>query len=142
MSKNADVKTYLKEIRVIAKDATAQVLNALALQIEGQTKANIVENNQVDTGFMLNSVYSVTPVGSTYGDTNPSGTELSPINGYVERTIAPEVKVADGGAAVAVGADYAVYQEAKQSFLLRAAETVAQQAGAVCEPVFKEYVRD
>ena len=142
MSDRSKVTTYLKEIKLIAKNANAQALQALALQIEGQTKVNIVENDQVDTGFMLNSVYSVGPNGSTYGDTDASGTTLSPINGYVERNIAPEVKVDDGGAAVAVGAEYAVYQEAKQSFLLRAAETVAQQAGATVEPVFQEYVHD
>jgi hypothetical protein len=117
------------QVKALAKAATNAAIAALAFQIEGQTKANIVANNQVDTGFMLNSVYSVTPGGSTYGETG---------SGNAERTIAPEVSVNEG-AAVAVGAEYAAFQEAKKSFLIRAVETVATQAEAICGPIFKEY---
>lgn len=142
MKVTGKVTTYVKEIRMLAKEANEAALAAIALQLEGQTKANIVANDQVDTGFMLNSVYSVTSRDSTYGDTMASGPMQNVSGEYVERKMAPEVKVGPGEGAVAVGAEYAVFQEAKKSFLLRAAEQVAQQVGAIVEPIYAEVVHD
>ena len=139
MPQGSKVTTYLKEIKVTAKGATARALQALALQIEAQTKVNITENDQVDTGFMLNSVYTIFEGGSTYGQTDASGPRLDRMAEIVERRIAPEAGLEEGAlAAVCVGAEYAVFQEARHSFLQRAAESVASQAGAICEPVFAE----
>jgi hypothetical protein len=140
MPQQAKVTTYLKEIKVRVKNGSTKALQQLALQIEGQTKANITANNQVDTGFMLNSVYTIFEGSSTYGNTDASGTKLDRMAEFVERKIAPEESLeGDAVAAVCVGAEYAVFQEARQSFLQTAAEQVATQAGAICEPVFEEF---
>lgn len=107
-------------LRAIA-DATPEMLLAIGLQIEGQAKANIVANGQVDTGFMLNSVYTTDGGnGSTYATAQRQASSKS---GDAE--MAPQAAPPPGGVAVAVGADYAIHQETRNSFLYRAAEMVA-----------------
>ena len=68
------------------------ILTEVAIAIEAQTKINIVDNGQVDTGFMLNS--------------------------------AGHEPAKDGKAAAFVAAEYAIYQEARRSFLYKAGEQV------------------
>ena len=46
--------------------AADDAVTALAFQVEGQAKINVRENGQIDTGFMLNSIYTVAPEGNTY----------------------------------------------------------------------------
>jgi hypothetical protein len=113
---------------------------AIAHQIEGQAKANIASNDQIDTGFMLNSVHTVTPAGGTYDQTQPSGKYNSRRTGKeVDRTRAEQISLPpNASAAVAVAADYAIHQEVQNSFLYRAAEQVASQVGATVEQVAKE----
>lgn len=43
-----------------------KVVRKTALDLEGNVKKHIVANGQVDTGFMLNSTYTVTMQRSTY----------------------------------------------------------------------------
>lgn len=117
------VNWYADKVVVAALEAVN--LPAIALQIEGQAKANIVENDQIDTGFMLNSVYSTGPEGSTYGAAKSEASKKNPAGG-----MAPEVDP-QGGAAVAVGAEYSIFQEMRESFLYRAAELVASQIQGV-----------
>jgi hypothetical protein len=128
----ADVKIYLKEVRLYTKQRSREGLDALALQVEAHTKANIVGNNQVDTGFMLNSTYSVLSTGSGHGAAQSAAQNSDP-----EQIMAPPVMI-DDGAAVAVGAYYAVYQEARQSFLVKAAEQAAAETDATLEKVWKD----
>jgi hypothetical protein len=41
-----------------------------------------------------------------------------------------------------VGANYAIYQESKKSFLYAGAEEAAREAGGTCERVFSREVHD
>lgn len=112
----ANVKWYGDNVLAQVKVASQKMADEAALLIEGQAKANIVNNGQVDTGFMLNSTYSVT-----------SGANSHSAGSHPER---PDRKAAPAqtpgaGAVVGVAAEYALWQELEQSFLFRAAEDVA-----------------
>lgn len=68
------------------------IMTEIAIAIEAETKRNIVDNGQVDTGFMLNS----------------TGHEPAK----------------NGRASTFVAAEYAIFQEARRSFLYKAGEQV------------------
>ena len=139
----AEVNLRLDHVNVIVEKATEEALAALALQIEGQAKANIADNDQIDTGFMMNSVYTITRRDSTYNAADPSGKYTNKAGESVGRKLAPEERLpSDATAGVIVGASYAIYQEQSDSFLFKAAEQVAQQAGGICNPVYRDEVHD
>lgn len=99
-------------------------IEKVAFQVEAQTKANIQENGQIDTGFMLNSVYAVTDSGSTYDATDPSGFYMNQGGEGQERSRANQIGLQGADAAVAVAADYAIWQELRRSFLWRSVQSV------------------
>lgn len=141
--KGGTVKFYLDHVLLKTAAASDAALEAAALQIEAQTKVNIQNNNQIDTGFMLNSTYVVTPRLSTYDETDPGGTQFDRFGHLVEREIAPQVSLPDNArAAVVVGAEYAVYQEDQKPFFYPAAETVAGQIKGTTEKIFQEHLND
>jgi len=79
------------------KPAAKAVVRKVAFDAEGQIKAQITANDQIDTGFMRNSVYVVTSEESTYkGGENALSETVKPSN---------ELE-----AYVAVAAEYAAYQ--------------------------------
>ncbi len=119
----ADVVFYLDKILVKVEEAGKQSLEAIAHQIEGQAKANVVANDQVDTGFMLNAIYV----------TSGPGTDYSQAKGGSGR-MAPEVDAGEDKVAVVAGAEYSIFQEARNSFLFRAAE----QVGGIVEKIGRE----
>lgn len=119
-------------VRGRSRDATAR----LAFQIEGQTKVNITNNGQVDTGFMRNSVYTMLPGGNA--EIQHSGVLINSEGRPVERRMAQTPPLGDADAAVTVGAEYAIWQELANSFLYRAAEQVAAQAEATLVEVFRD----
>jgi hypothetical protein len=134
----AKVDLHLDHVRIRVKDATEEGLHALGLQVEGITKRNITVNDQVDTGFLLNSIYVESKKGSTFAQT------WSSRPGASQTTKADRVVLTGEFAEVAVhvSAIYAIFQEMKNAFLRPAANEAAQQVGAVMEPVFKRVVRD
>lgn len=95
----------LIEIIAAMQVASEQIIKKGAFDIKAQAAHNIVDNDQVDTGFMKSSVYVVTHDSSTYGTGNkepPEGAELLP------EVDAPSKR---DEAIVAVGASYGIYQE-------------------------------
>ena len=137
----AKVNLNLDHVLVKVRGATDAALEAIALQIEGVTRVNIQRNGQIDTGFMVNSVYSVSKRSTTYGDTRGSGTQTNRQGQGVLRKIAPPANLpSHASAAVAVGAEYAIFQELKKPFLFPAAETVAGYAEGTAEKVYKEMI--
>ena len=140
----AEVHLKLDHVNMVVEKATDEALAALALQIAGQTTTNIANNNQIDTGFMMNSVYAITRHSSTYKDADPTGEYRSRKTGqHVGRKLAPEQRLpSDAAAGVIVGANYAIYQETQDSFLFKAAEQVARDADGICEPVYRNEVHD
>jgi len=104
-----------KLFKAVDNDLLPMILEQLAQQGEGQVKANINANNQIDTGFMVNSVYAVGPKSyDTYGQVERHGKK--------GQTPAARIKPRKDTAIVAVAAEYAIYQEAKQSFLFKMLE--------------------
>ena len=128
------VDMHLDHVMMRVEGATDEVLHALALQVEGVTKRNIVSNGQIDTGFMLNSVYSASEKGNTFGETwaGPAGKK------------APKLRLPNlfSAAAVHVSAIYAIFQEMMEPFLRPAASEVASYSKGVAESVYKRALHD
>lgn len=140
-SQGNDVKLYLDHVRIEVKDATEEVLKALAMRVVERAQLNIRENDQIDTGFMVNSGYAIWKDGSTYGQTEKSG-EFSGANGQsVRREIAPEESLpGDAAAGVVFGANYAIYQEAAKPFLYPGAEAAAKEFEGEAERIYKDNI--
>jgi hypothetical protein len=131
-----EVNWYKEEVIAHFTGLNRKGLAAVAARIEGQAKINIVANDQVDTGFMLNTVYHVAEDGSSYGQTDSGGYYTNQEGQQVQREAAPEAPLPAGyDALVAVGANYAIFQEMAESFLYQALLDVAAEAGSIIETV-------
>ncbi len=100
----ADSFNHFSNIAEALPQVLSQVVRKTAFDAQGHIQGFIRSNGQIDTGFMVNSVYTVTSEGSTY-----SGGEKA----------LPEVGRPDNPqtAYVAVGAAYAVYQNYGSRFM-------------------------
>jgi len=141
----AKVDMHLDHVMMRVEGATDEVLHALALQVEGVTKRNIVNNNQVDTGFMLNSVYSASEKGDTFGETWGAGSYYGKKSDSMKDvTKARKLRLPNlfSAAAVHVSAMYAIFQEMMDPFLRPAADEVASYSKGVAESVYKRALHD
>ncbi len=129
----SSVRVNLRTDQVLKDFSRARVdtMINLAEALVKQTRSNIEENDQVDTGFMRASTYYVVQAPkmarhSTYNETWADGEYFSRRSGKMEkREKAPEESLIEGAMGlVCVGAIYAQEQELKQSFLYKAAEDV------------------
>jgi len=84
----------------------AKVLLAGAFVLEGEAKQNVQRMKAIDTGFMLNSIYSVTASESGYAKARSEATGRSD-----DGEMFPEYKPPKAAAAVCVGAEYGMYVE-------------------------------
>lgn len=145
---DAEVRLRLDHVRTTIRGATQKALEAVAFQTEGRAKVKVRDNDQIDTGFMLNSIYTVTPGTTGYPAARGAAeakTKSKRTGSEVDHSgnMAPAQQLPDGvAAAVVVGANYAIYQEVQQSFLYAGAEEAAREAGGTCEKVFREEVHD
>lgn len=137
----AEVRMYLDHVRTTLKDATRQVLDQYALQTAARTKLNIQQNGQIDTGFMLNSVAAITSSG-IQGEQDPSGVYENKAGEQVLRILAIRPELGDAQAAVWVGAEYAIWQELRRSFLYAAGMLTAIEFGGTAEVIYKEHFHD
>ena len=64
---NGKVDFYTDKVLVEIRTATRESIEAVAHRIEERAKANIVANDQFDTGAMVNGVYVVFPDSDNYG---------------------------------------------------------------------------
>jgi hypothetical protein len=121
-----------------AERAERDLLYRLALQGEAHAKVNIVNNDQVDTGFMLNSTYAVGPAGkeSDYPAAQSAASAAAARAGAVRRMM-PREQVPDHTAAICTGAEYAIYQEARRTFLYKALEQLKADFPSVVGQVKK-----
>lgn len=139
MAGKGKVDWYAEDVVLKLEQTTRRGLEQLAAYIDGETKLQIVDNDQVDTGFMVNSVYHKSDGGSTYADANQTGDYINQDGDLVERELAPEADLPpEYDALVCVGANYAIFQEMEQPFLYPALLKGAQQAKAIIEKVAKE----
>lgn len=77
--------------------SSSQIVRKTAFDLQAQIQANIRANDQIDTGFMVNSVYVVTSDNSTYGGGKNALPEVGkPPDKYTAYT--------------AIAAYYAIYQ--------------------------------
>jgi hypothetical protein len=127
---DAKVKLHLDHVKLTVENATDEVLHALALQVEGTAKRNIVANDQIDTGFMLNSGYTQSKVSSTFADTWLAGEDKK----------ASQLPAPQNGALVHWSALYSIFQEMMQPFLRTAADEVAGQAKGIAEPIYRKAI--
>ena len=139
-----DVDLYLDHVKVVVNEATMEVLKALAFRIAGRAQVNIRTNNQIDTGFMVNSIYPIWSNGSNFREaleaaaaqTTSSKTGRSV--DHSEDMSEEPTKPTKDAAGVVVGANYAIYQESIQPFLYPAAEAAAQEFGGEASKIYKE----
>ena len=97
-------------------------LDEIAAEGAGRAKQNIVRNGQVDTGFMLNSVYSVGPNSNSY-----SGGEKSEA----------ARRVGENEALFGASAEYALINELKKAFVYPAAESLANDTPGILKKNIK-----
>lgn len=127
---DAQVRWYEQDAILYFGEKERKLLSKLALQCEAFAKINIQQNGQIDTGFMLNSTYAITPTESRYGETWESGEYKSSSGGKsVERRRVESLPQPRDSAAVHCAAEYAIYQEIRQSFLYRALEQLQEAFG-------------
>lgn len=112
-----------------------KALYAGGLVIEGNAKRNVVQKDIVDTGFLLNSVYTATQEQSGY----------SGISEPAERAgmLLSEERPGPKEAIVSVGAEYAIYHEmgtagmAARPFMRPAVDESPQQIAEAIAGVLK-----
>ena len=144
MSEDVEVKLYLDHVRVEVEKATIEVLKALGFRIVERAQLNIRSNDQIDTGFMVNSIYPIWVDGSGYSKAAGQAAEQThskKTGREVDHTndMAPEEQLpSDAAAGVVVGAVYAIYQEALNPFLYPAAEQSASEFGGIAEKIYRE----
>lgn len=126
----SDVKWYGAEVKMLVERATKKLLNQIVFQGEGHTKVNIRENGQIDTGFMVNSVYAVSAERDSYAESRGGAQACNP-----KATMSQEIRPGHNEAILAVGAEYAIYQEARQSFLWKAVEQLQAEFPQIARTV-------
>lgn len=130
------VNWYGKDVSLQVNKASQAILDKLATLGEGLAKTNIRENDQIDTGFMMNSMAAITSDG--VGDVAPSGEYPNRSGELVMRQSVSLPAAEEGAAGIGCAAEYAIHQEMKRSFLYRALEQLRDQFGGVIEEVAKE----
>lgn len=126
---SSSVKWYGNQFLAELNGKVDGKLTAAARQVEALTKAKINELDLIDTGFMVNTVYSVTAKNgsSTAGNTWAEGFYPNREGQSVERHKAPEMKPNKGEAIVHVAAEYFMDWELRYSILYGALQEVAGQ---------------
>lgn len=122
------VNWYDNDVILRVEGATDELLAQLAFYIEGEAKVNA----PVDTGFMRNAIYSITPTG----DTRTAAQGIA--SAAADRPMAPQPPVGAHEAAVHGAAEYTIYQEMVRSFLYDALEKAQQVAPGIIQEVGRE----
>lgn len=135
MSKG-DVQWYGDRVRGDVAGALDEAIRKIAFDIEAASKMAITDNQQIDTGFMRNSVYTHVK-GQGVGGGTGSGQFINSEGQLVKRESASPADLGDADAIVGVGAVYAIYQELKQSFLRVPFERVIGAAGGTVRDEFQ-----
>ncbi|MBK7916509.1 MAG: hypothetical protein IPJ94_09645 [Chloroflexi bacterium] len=135
-ARHGKVNWYAEDVVAHFTKVSERAIEAAAARVDALAKMNIVANDQVDTGFMVNSVYFATAETSTYQD--GSGTQVNREGNFVEREMAPEATLPDNATAlVCVGANYAIFQEMANPFLYPALLAVKGEMKGIIETVAK-----
>ena len=122
----AKVNFYKSKIQLQIKGATEETIKNIAHRIEERAKINVVDNDQIDTGAMLNGIYVVTRHSSGYGQAKAKADSANP-----DAQMAGPINLGSADAAVVAGMEYSIYQEMQQSFLYKAAEQTGPEVGGL-----------
>lgn len=138
MADNWEVDWFADDVLLVVEGATDEFVSRIAFQVEVEAKVGA----PVDTGFMRNAIYSVTPLGQ--GEPPASGKYRSSVEGrMVERRSASRVPgLGPGEAAVHAAAEYTIFVEMEEAFIWRALELAQGFAGGVIESVGREWFGD
>lgn len=112
------LKWYGDELRLKFKKAERAMVDAAAFMVEGGVKGGAA----VDTGFLRNSVYAITPSSNSYG---PAAGAAMGVKSHSSQILAGPASPPADGAVVGVAARYALYAEARAPFIYPAVERVA-----------------
>lgn len=123
--------------RAMGNDEAAKALMAGAFVLEGEVKNNVQRMQAIDTGFMLNSVYSTSKPENNYDRARGDAK-----NRNADAEMLPQVQLPTAQAAVCVGAEYAIHIEygtarmSARPFLRQAAQTHGGEAvDAIAEAI-------
>lgn len=123
------VNWYDYDVLLAIDGASDEFLTKLAFQGEGYAKVNVQTNEQIDTGFMINSIYGMGPDGDHRAKAE------SEAHAAADRPMAPEIELEEHQAAIHAAAEYAAYQEMRRSFLYRAVEQLRRDAYGIIHEV-------
>ena len=126
------VNWYENDVLLKIAGATDDVLNSLALYVEGEAKVNM----NVDTGFMRNATYTILVNGDT-GTGAESGSYTNRAGKSVQRNRVAVPAIPEGAAAVHSAAEYAIFQELLNPSLYPALEKAKKIAKGVIEEIGK-----
>ena len=133
MASNGKVDWYENDVLLKIAGATDDVLNALALYVEGEAKINM----EVDTGFMRNATYTILVGGDVGTPSWESGSYKNRAGRSVPRNRVAVPAVPPGAAAVHMAAEYSIFQELINPSLYPALEKAKKQAKGIIEEIGK-----
>lgn len=122
-------------LRQMLKRDIQNVITKTAFDLQGDAKSRIIEQGAVDTGSLLNSIYSETPGNSNYSWATGQAKRDNPAAGIVPR-IAP---ANDMQAIVGVGVEHGVYVEYGAAHM--PARPFMTPAAEAIRPVFENAMR-
>lgn len=123
------INWYREKVLAALKDAEGEVLATLAFRALEHAMTNVQANDQIDTGFMLNSGYAVSSKRDNYAEAMADAAARAP------REAAPKVQPGQNESIAGFAAEYAVYQEMRQTFLFKGAEQAGDELGAIIRTV-------
>ncbi len=125
------VNWYEDDVMLVVEGATDEFVSKIAFMVEGEAKVGA----PVDTGFLRNAIYAVTPLGQ--GAAAASGMYRSSAEGRMveRRGVSGTPELGPGEAAVHAAAEYTIYMEMEEAFLWRALERAQGYAGGVIQDV-------
>jgi len=143
------VVSYLDHVIMTLDDITNEkAVPMLAMRVQERAQLNIRSNDQIDTGFMVNSIYTVLPDKSDYNEVRNAAEAMTRSTRdwrLVDQSdsMAPEVRLERNmSAGVVVGANYAIYQEVQNAFMAPAAEAAGAEMGAQVAKIYSTYTKD
>lgn len=136
MADNSRVNWYANDVMMVVDEANDDLVTRLAFAVEGEAKVNVQSNGQIDTGFMVNAIYSITPLANRRGQAEGGA------RGSADRELAPEPALEKSGAIVHGAALYTIYQEMRQAFMYPALEKVKGQTGGMIREVGRQHFDD
>ena len=125
MASSGKVDWYANDVLLRIEGATDELLSQLAFYVEGETKVRM----NVDTGFMRNAVYAITPLANRRAQAQGEARAVA------DRPIAPDPDVDAHSAAVHGAAEYTIYQEMLNPALYPALEKAQQVASGIIQEV-------